>query len=77
MVAFPHNDPAMSVVAIKSKHRNNGVYVALVPDDLGADEIDASLRRMGLAPSRVCELRNWTESANGLRVAFLPSMGSD
>ncbi len=74
MVAFPRNDPTMSVVAIKSKHRNNGVYVALVPDDLGTEEIDAALRKMGLTPSQVCPLQNWTEAANGLRVAFLPNM---
>ena len=77
MVALAQNDPVLTVVAIKSKHRNNGVYIALVPDGLGAEEIDASLRKMGLDPNRVCHLENWTEAANGLCVAFLPNMGTD
>ena len=76
MVAF-RNDPVLTVVAIKSKHRNDGVYVALVPDGLEAEEIDAALRKMKLSPTRVCPLENWTEAENGLRVAFVPNMGTD
>ena len=77
MVAFLQNDPTMTVVAIKSKHRNNGVYVALVPDGLEAEEIDAALRKMKLDPIRVCPLENWVEAENGLCVAFVPTMGTD
>ena len=76
MVAF-RNDPAMTVVAIKSKHRNTGIYIAIVPDGLDAEEIDAALRKMKLDPIRVCPLENWVEADTGLCVAFVPNMGTD
>jgi hypothetical protein len=75
MVAFNH-EPTMTVVVIKSKHRNNGVYVALVPDGLEAEEIDVALRKMKLDPIRVCPLENWVEAENGVSVAFVPNMAT-
>ena len=76
MVAFNH-EPKMTVVAIKSKHRNTGIYIAILPDSLEADDIDAALRKMKLDPIRVCPLENWVEAENGMSVVFLPDMGTD
>ncbi len=61
----------MTVLAIQEKHRH-GFYVALIPGDLDARQIDVALGELAVKPSIVCEIEEWQEAANGVRIGFMP-----
>jgi len=71
MVA-PIRNNSTTVLAIQASDRNGGVYVAVIPSHLDAQDINDALQEAGVEPQRVCEIQKWKKTSNGVRVGFLP-----
>jgi hypothetical protein len=72
MIAPIRKDAPSTVLMIQARHRKNGFYVALIPEDLDAEQVAAAFQEAGINPQRVCEIDNFRETSNGVRVGFLP-----
>ncbi len=72
MVAFA-NDSTMTVVVFETK---KGLYVAMIPTDCEAQQIQSDLHDAGIEVDHVYELQRWGETPSGMCLAFLPHLGS-
>ena len=73
MVAFA-NDSTMTVVVFETK---KGLYVAMIPTDCDAQQIQSDLHDAKIEVDHVYELERWAETPNGICLAFLPHPGSN
>ena len=64
-------DEKMIVLVVQEQNRNNGWYLALVPDHLNCMEIWQAIDELGIEPGPVCEVQDWRESSNGVQVGFM------
>jgi len=72
MVAPIHDGTTNTVLVIQPKHFNGNLFVAMIPDDLDAQDINDALQEAGIEPERVCEIQKWKKTSKGVRVGFLP-----
>ena len=62
----------ISLVVVRAKE---GVFLAFVPQDLDAAEVDGAFKELGVTPCQVCEISDWQVSSVRLSVAKLPWAG--
>ena len=70
-------ETGLTMLVVQAKGRNDGFFLALVPHNLTAAQVNDGLAEIGIDPLRVMEVSGWEKAAVGLAAAFLPFPGVD
>lgn len=62
----------LTMLLVQSRDRNDGLYLALIPADLDADQVQEGFAEIGVEPQQVMEVSGWEKSGVGLAAAFVP-----
>ena len=62
----------ISLVVVQA---NEGMFLAFVPEDLGAAEVSSGFEELGVQPCQVFEINDWRVATTGLAVTKLPVVG--
>jgi hypothetical protein len=57
--------------------RQGGFHVALVPSDLGDEQVEAALQELGIEGTAVLELSDWRTAECGVALAFIPPLDAN
>ena len=68
-------ETGLTMLVVQSRDRDDGLYLALVPNDLTAAQINEGLAEIRIDPGRVLEINGWEKATVGLAAAFLPFPG--
>ena len=74
MVAFPKSESTMTVVVFENR---KGLWVAMIPNECDASQIQNDLHDAGIEADHVYELERWSETPHGICLAFVPLPGSN
>jgi len=57
--------------------RHGGFHVALVPSDLGDEQVESALMELGIEGTAVLELSDWRTSRDNVAVANVPPLDAN
>ena len=62
----------LTMLLVQPRDRNDGLYLALIPADLDAHQVQEGFAEIGIDPQQVIEIGGWEKAAVGLAAAFVP-----
>ncbi len=71
MVAPIHEESVNTILVVQTARRD-GFYLAMLPDGIDAEQVDAAFQEAGISPRKVGEVKDWRETSCGLCVTFVP-----
>ena len=62
----------LTMLLVQSRNRDDGLFLALVPHNLTAAQVNDGLAEIGIDPGQVLEVNGWEKATTGLAATFLP-----